>query len=204
MLLIDSREPKSIREMLEKSLPTKVVQLSCGDYISGRYAIERKTTSDFFQSLQDQRFWHQMSMISTMYAKVYLLIEGVTSPALYGKIKKVCNYVCMRYRVSILYTENQQHTALTLKMLYSFQGKPPPLLLLPRMNRQVQPQHAILCQFPGIGIKTARALLQKFGSLESIFQAPCSELKEVLGTKKRVQLRTVIKKRLYSESSQSQ
>ena len=42
-------------------------------------------------------------------------------------------------------------------------------------------QRYILAGIPGIGIKRAEALIQRFGSLKNVFAAPCEQLTQVPG-----------------------
>ena len=193
MLLIDRREPFLLQELLAKVVPTKVVQLPRGDYICGRCIIERKTVSDLFSSLNDQRFWHQIHTLLVGYEKAFLLVEGSVCLELQQKFQGLCNYTCMRYGVGVIYTKNVRESAALLKKFYRFQKTIIPSLILPRIKCHSIPQYAILCQFPRIGLKTARELMNTFGTLEQVFQASSCELKTVLGGKRRSVFRHVLK-----------
>ena len=76
MLLIDSHEPREIIKKLNTLIPTKVLRLKYGDYSFSDIVIERKTLSDFFSSLKNDRLKEQMESISRYYTEKYLLIEG--------------------------------------------------------------------------------------------------------------------------------
>ena len=76
MLLIDCHEPNAIIEKLESCIPTRVLTLKYGDYSFSDTVIERKTLSDFFTSIKNNKLQEQMEYMSRFYTEKYLLIEG--------------------------------------------------------------------------------------------------------------------------------
>ena len=76
MLLIDCHEPNAIIEKLKLFMPVRVLTLKYGDYSFSDTIIERKTLSDFFTSIKNNKLREQMEYISRFYTEKYLLIEG--------------------------------------------------------------------------------------------------------------------------------
>ena len=76
MLLIDCHEPNEILISLQAHLNVKVLKLKYGDYSFSDVVIERKTLSDFFSSIKNNRLAEQMEFMNRFYTKRYLLIEG--------------------------------------------------------------------------------------------------------------------------------
>ena len=201
MILIDYREPHTIADQLKLRVPIKTVRLPIGDYIIGDVVIERKTVSDLVHSAADHRLWNQLHTLHSVNRKTYILVEG-TLP----ETKQVCgliNYAVIRCNVPVIYTKDPQHTASLLYTIFLAKRKPPPTPLLPSLCTHIQPQYAILCQFPLIGIKTARVLLQKFGNLSNIFQAPPTQLKEILGKKQHQSFRQTLDSRIHQTPQNS-
>lgn len=177
MILVDYREPNVLVEKLR--IPFKKCNLSVGDYIIGECVVERKTRADFFFSLQDNRLWNQLTLMSRTYKNSYLLFEGYAS----YKVMNILNYASVYYRVLPLFSKDIQQTASILNSIFILSKKPQPNLLVPHQIRFAKPQLSILYQFPDIGIKTSRELLFRFETLSRIFNASHSELREVLDKK---------------------
>ena len=69
MLLIDYHEPIAIIEKLKSSLKVEVLKLKYGDYSFSDVVIERKTLSDFFLSLKNNRLADEMESINRYYTE---------------------------------------------------------------------------------------------------------------------------------------
>jgi len=192
MILVDDREPKEIIDKLRQRMPVKICRLLVGDYVIGEIVIERKTQTDLFNSANDNRLWNQLLLISKTYPKACLLFEGIVSPKTYG----IMNYAAAKYGVFPLYAENVQKTSTLISSLFVLNNKPASNILSPPKCKILPAQVGILSQFPGIGRKTAKELLCKFGNLSNIFNASRTELKEVLGRKRRVAFYKTLKEEL--------
>lgn len=80
-VVIDSREPKWIKELNFGGVPTTVAQLDCGDVQvvcddGEMLVIERKTPDDFLGSLKDDRLFVQVSKLRSVSKWAYVLITG--------------------------------------------------------------------------------------------------------------------------------
>ncbi len=183
----------------------KKAQLETGDYvISGKVAVERKTASDFLSSLMDGRLFSQLINLSEAYEQPLLLIEGTPNElfalsnihkhAIIGALTSIA----LNYRVPVLFTENERGTAefiyVIAKRLQSEKErdialrKGKPGLTLAEQQRYVAES------LPLVGPKTAKRLLEHFGSLHSLFNAELHELEklEKMGPKKAKKIRKLI------------
>jgi len=79
MLFIDSREPESISNIINKEyqIPIKRVRLSLGDYLFSNVCIERKTVNDFLSSIYNRRLFKQLYKLSLFSEKPILIIQGL-------------------------------------------------------------------------------------------------------------------------------
>lgn len=83
--MIDSREPEWVQKLALGGAQTVVTALDHGDILAttddgAMIAIERKTSSDFLASLQDERLWGQLAGIRALTPWAYLVITGPLSP----------------------------------------------------------------------------------------------------------------------------
>ena len=79
-LIVDNREPLNVVELLAKNspLPIEFKQLVTGDYVvedDDTVAIERKTLSDFADSIVDRRLFNQVDRLRK-FPHSYVLISG--------------------------------------------------------------------------------------------------------------------------------
>ena len=73
--VFDVKEPHGIQKLLLKASWISK-QLSAGDYITDRFIFERKTPSDFLQSLFDKRYKFQLAKMMATEKKIVYIIEG--------------------------------------------------------------------------------------------------------------------------------
>ncbi|MBI4148797.1 hypothetical protein HY490_05890 [Candidatus Woesearchaeota archaeon] len=179
MILIDDREPQELVYCIQQHCPVEQRRISVGDFLIGDEVIERKTVTDLIHSLEDNRFWNQLTVLQATYPRAFLLVEGRIFPKLYGPL----NYASSRLGIKLLFSEGHTHTATILSCLHTLKGKPAPRVLFPAQCKTAPPQLGILSQFPGVGWKTARTLLYTYGSLWKVLSAKPTDLKKTLGKK---------------------
>src|SRR3989339_625037 len=120
----DIREkPSLVTKILQKKCDLQFQSLVSADYrLSARLGVERKTTSDFLQSMIDKRLFNQLHELKRNFAKPLLLIEGngadlfslrkINENAIRGALASVV----IDYSVPIIWTHSPHETA---SMLYS-------------------------------------------------------------------------------------
>ncbi len=203
VVIVDAREDSLLKDKL-KGFGVKVVEknLDVGDIIvSERVCFERKSFRDFVRSIIDKRLFEQVSKMEKSFEKPVLVIEGfdfeesrMNKNVLLGAIA----FLISKSNVSIIFTDSLEDTVrlivgvakkeqLTNRVALSF-------VMVKKLIGKKGTKEFILASFPGIGLRTARKLLEKFGSLEKIFSASVPELvKAGLGKKKAVEFKKILK-----------
>ncbi|MCD6478513.1 MAG: hypothetical protein J7L44_01350 [Candidatus Diapherotrites archaeon] len=197
IIFADYREISSevVEFLRRKGAEVKEMQLEVGDYlISKEVVIERKTASDFLNSLMDGRLFNQLaSMLS--YDKPLLIVEGtprelfvlrdVNKNALIGALAAIS----LDFRVPILFSESKAQTANFIYIIAKRiqQGKDREISLRKKRAMSLKEQQQFIVEsLPLIGPKTAKRLLQHFGSVRGVFSATQKELESIpnIGKKK--------------------
>ena len=205
----DYREKNSllISELIHLGLKIEFKNLKVADYLVNDIAIERKTVSDFISSMINKRLLKQLEEIK-QYKNRLLIIEGIDEQDLYSdefskeksrwmqdrkpaggfqmhpnSVRGFLISILIKYKIPIIFTKNYKDSA---KFILVISKRKPRELSLnvskKSLNRKERLQF-ILESFPGIGPKTARKLLEKFGTIRNIINASDEELKEILGKK---------------------
>lgn len=193
IILADYREEKSgiDKLLMNEGIIVKFKQLTIGDYIiSGEYVIERKTIKDFVQSIFDGRLFDQAKRLALVSKFPTFIIENPFSTIL-NEVKNVNSIfgaliaLSYSYKIHIFYSENIEQTA-TILATMAKHGKyeyPSETFLKIRKKAETlkEKQELIISSIPGIGPKTAKRLLENFGSLKAIFTASPAQLSKIKG-----------------------
>jgi len=180
-------------------------QLEVGDYIiSSTVAIERKSIQDFLTSIMDGRLFSQLVFLADSYEKPLLLLEGRPHELFQltnmhkNAIIGVLTSVALNYRVPVLFSENERETAEFIYVIAKReQGKNKNEIALrkgkPGLTLEEQ-QRYIVESLPMVGPKSARRLLETFGSVRELFSADERELEKIekMGPKKAKKIRKLI------------
>jgi Fanconi anemia group M protein len=194
-LVIDQRELDSTiaRDLsTRENLTTRLETLAVGDYVcSDRVAVERKSVSDFLDTLTggDRSLFEQIGDLSRAYARPILLLEG---EGLYEErnvhpnaIRGALSSLAVDFGVSVLRTTDEADTADMLEVLARREQE--------TSDRQVQvhgekssktlaeQQEYVVSSIADIGPVTARALLEEFGTVEAVMTAREDDLLAVSG-----------------------
>src|SRR3989442_9162291 len=74
-LVVDSNEPRDIPERLrELGVDIEVQKIAPGDYVLGPVGIERKTLSDFFNSMVRKRLFEQVRRLRDAYPQPLVIL----------------------------------------------------------------------------------------------------------------------------------
>lgn len=186
---VDFREKNSLvpSYLLELDYQVNFVSLPVGDYIVNNVAIERKTVQDLKNSIIDKRIFTQMKELK-QYPLNLMIIEGKEN-VIY-EIKEnnfVLGFILsasLEYDINIIYSNNEKETANYINLLAKKKSKANisinPKKISLNLNEQ---KRYILESFPNIGPSKAKALIEKFGALNNIFNASEEEVKSILGSK---------------------
>ncbi|MBI2151894.1 DEAD/DEAH box helicase [Candidatus Woesearchaeota archaeon] len=185
-ILADHREKdnKVVKELIELGFSVRTEQLISADYlISGKVAVELKKVPDFVASLLDGRLLTQARELRQNFEKAVLVIEGEEDIYTVRKvhpnaIRGMLAALVLDFRIPVLYTKNPQETAALIGVMAKReQDTSRDFSLHERKPQSMKEQQEFLVSaFPGIGVLTARNLLNYFGTIKKLVNASKTEL----------------------------
>ena len=214
VIYVDSREqnPAIANKLSSLGCDVRVKMLDVGDYVlSDAVVVERKTLSDFLQSIIDGRLFEQLVNMKTNYEKPLLLVEGDLS-RIYSirnihknSIIGALTSAALNYQVPIMFAGNARETVDFLHNIAKREqlGKQKDIRL--RIGRKkmtlAEQQRFIVESLPFVGSKMAKALLKEFGSVREIANAYSKDLQKVenLGLKKAKHIKKVFREKYKEE-----
>ncbi len=194
-VIVDIHEKNSsvISELISLDLEVEFQPLKVGDYLVSGVCIERKTVSDFISSMISRRLLRQLGEMQ-QYENRLLIIEGIDEQELYldgnptgmnpNSVRGFLLSILLKHKVPIIFTKNAEDTAKFISVLARKKSSEEVSLNVKKKSLSSKEQmQFVLESFPGIGPKTARILLKKFGSVSKVINAPEEELKKLMGKK---------------------
>ena len=205
MIIIDSREPKEMVELIKReNVPYQIQDLLWTDYLvcHNEYAIpvERKTAEDFVASIEDGRIFNQAYMMSTLSPIGYIVVEGTPSIALFERKFPRRAYIGalaslalkrspygQRGHISIITVDSYHDTSLFLVLLHKqlVEGKlerlPKLIVKGKKMLDKKGVMIAMLQAIPGVGQERARRIAEKYNSITELIKASIGELASIEG-----------------------
>lgn len=193
VIIVDHREKNSlvISELIHLGIQVNFEHLEVADFLVKEVAIERKTVSDFLNSMMNKRLIFQLENLK-QYEKTLLIIEGIEEHEIYSEssginpnaIRGFLLSILLKFQIPIIFTKDYEDTAKFIAVLAKKEEKPSDSLRAKRKvrNKKEQIQY-ILEGFPGIGPTLAKKLLKKFGTLRNILNTNQEELEHTLGKK---------------------
>ena len=186
-LIVDANEPEDIPERLrELGVAVQIQKIAPGDYVLGPVGIERKTLTDFFNSLVRKRLFEQVQRLRDAYPQPLVILEGDLSEL--STFKHPQSFLGallaleVKEHVPVLTTADKEQTALVLTVLWKSQDKGAPeygLRHKPKALSVGQRQRFLVEGLPHIGETLSRNLLEMFGSVRGVFNASEAELGRV-------------------------
>jgi len=188
---IHEKDSMILSELKEnKDIDLVIDSLKIGDYLIGNTIIERKTIPDFISSMLNKRLIEQLNQMQKYKSKL-LIIEGEIENLYPDKKESKLNPNAIRgfilsiitnYNTNIIFTQNYQDTSNYLITLAKQQLKPKTEISMhARIPKTLREQKKyVLESFPNIGPKKAKKLLEKFKTLNKVFNASQEELNEIL------------------------
>ena len=161
-----------------------VEPLSAGDYrISGGALVERKTVADLHGSLGRGRLWSQIGRIRDEAAVPFLFVEGadIDDGPCHPNAIRGCLLAVADLGVAIIRSSNPADTAHWLHRLAVRQERRRHASTPTSGRRLERPGLSMLRGVAGISDATARALLERFGSIERLLAVGQDEWAKVNG-----------------------
>lgn len=196
-IAVDHREDPLFDDMF-RSMGAHVDRraLDVGDFLcSARLVVERKSRSDFEQSVIDGRLFSQLPNLVSNYERVVIIVEGEEEEGRLqrGSLLGAYSSIVADYGASLLFTSGKEATA---ELIFNFAKheqlvKKQPMRIYAKKKTFTPSQNAraIVEALPMVGPKSAKALLRHFSNVESIAAAGEKDLAAVPGIgKKRAKL----------------
>ncbi len=186
---VDFREKNSLVPslLMKEGLVIEWKQLPVGDYIVNGVAIERKSVSDLKGSIISKRIVSQLFELK-QYERGILVVEGIIEEDVYSggihenAFRGFLLSVALDFQVPIIFTHDSKDTAKYLSVLARKKDKEGAGIRATKIHLTNEEQvQFILEGFPNVGAVKAKKLVEKFGSLKNIFEAPTEKLEEILG-----------------------
>jgi len=193
-ITIDYREKNSLlpSELKYLGFEIEFKELKVADYLVKNVAIERKTVSDFINSMINKHLLRQLEELQ-QYENKLLIIEGIEEQEIYSDDKQEGVHanairgfllsILLKHKIPLLFTKDYKDTAKFIERIARKKENEPSLNATKKSRNKKEQMQFILEGFPGIGPKTAKKLLKEFRSLENIFKTSKKELKNSIGKK---------------------
>ncbi len=196
-IVVDDRESrKGVTRALQETEDVSVSfrRLPLGDYLVDlKFLVERKTFSDFACSIKDGRLFHQASRLASQPIRSAILLEGTLDDLQQSSMSREAMQgaliaLTIVYGIPVLRSTGPQESSRLLlyaaRQIRSRQLRPL-RRQAKRPKGKTKLQLHILQGLPGIGPARARTMLQVFGSVLAIVNAPIEELTKVRGIGKK-------------------
>lgn len=204
VVIADDRENAVAKKLSKMEITVRKNRLDVADFLlSERTAVERKSASDFVDSLVDQRLFDQMPDLQ-QFENPVIMIEGddlyshrqIHPNAIRGALASIA----IDHGIPILWTDDEEDTAEMLKTLAKREQEENDRTVSIRGTRSVKSeaelQQFVVAGLPDVNTKLAERLLEEFGSIQAIFTASNSDLMEIegIGEKTADNIRTLIQR----------
>ena len=191
-IVVDNRENNDLlKELFRiKELKVETKKLEVGDIIISDYiAIERKSKSDFVNSIIDKRLFEQLMNLSSNYRRPVLILEGNENIFSIRNlnpnvIRSTLSAIAVDMRIPIIFTENLTETAqmiLTIAKRSIKEKKEISLADNKTSHSENEELEKFVSSIPKINVISAKSLLLKFKSIEKLVNADEKTLQEVEG-----------------------
>lgn len=192
-VFMDHREPFQMSNYLsDLGASVQLKQLQVADYIcSERVAVEKKTISDFLQSIINLRIFKQAKEISESFERPVIILEGNPDMLFLERgvhansIRGVLSSLAIDYKIPLMWTANTKETAnMVFWMARREQiGEKKEIQIRAKVKKESLPeqQEFILAGLPNISNKLSRSLLSHFKTVKKVFNASEEKLQKVDG-----------------------
>lgn len=194
-IIVDDRESRSgnITSLKRRRCKVKVEHLDVGDYIVGDVVIERKDGADFISSIRDKRIWNQAKNLvqaehpiiavidNNIWKTIYFTRSNWMHKSFYGALTKLTT----SYGITVLMFTDDDDFLRYVKRLDAQQGKKGsgvrPATLQRKATSMAIRQENNVCAVSGVSVKTAKLILNHFGSVRKVANATVKQLEKIDG-----------------------
>jgi ERCC4-type nuclease len=181
-IIVDVHERQSAipDTLAELGAEVEIASLPAGDYAVGADTlVERKRVLDLHAAVLKGRLWPQLGKLRAACAFPYLLVEGADidrGPLHHNAVRGACLAV-IDQGIALLRSGYQRDSALWIHRLAVRCQEIEPAAERPAYAQRPRPKpgeetaEALLAAVPGISTTSARALLDRFGSVAAVVAA---------------------------------
>jgi len=197
-IIADQRESRTKTYEWLKSFDATIIekQLDVGDYIvSDRVGIERKTITDFLQSILNQRLFRQLEGLCKSFDKPLMILEGDQRMLFSARnihpntIHGVLSSISIDYRIPIIWMYSPKMTASQIYWTAWREQKKEKRVLQTRACKKTkniaQQQEFIVAGLPSINTILSRRLLKEFRTIKNVFSLTEGDLQKMEGIGKK-------------------
>lgn len=191
-VLVDKREPDwVVRGLVKRGLRVKKAILEVADVVYNDLAIERKSASDFVNSLVSKRLWAQLENLK-QYPKPCLVIVGSLKETLAftnnpSNLYKAClgtlSSIIVKFGIPVVVVETEESFLdLVTFMVKSVDKKgSKPVRVTKRKRTLEEEKEDLLVAIEGVGRTLAKRLLENFKTIKNIVEAEPIQIAKVKG-----------------------
>lgn len=201
VIYADSREHSSrvLRELEQLNVKIKVKNLAVADYqLSEDVAIERKTTSDFTNSIMDKRLHKQAKELVENFKKPLIIIEGTdlySGPVHPNAVRGALASIAIDFGIPLIPTKSPEDTAAMINRIAIREQREEKSEIQVRTEKKPlttwDQQLYIVESLPNVGPVTARKLLEEFKNVKAVINATEEDLKRIEGIGDKIAKRIV-------------
>ena len=194
-LIVDAKEPASIRAVADGVENMAIDAVIIGEY--RKYAIERKTVTDLYDSIIDGRLIRQLKELERLREEEgYIPILAVVGD--WGRLSKMLKLTLYQifglqmtsiaFGVGMVWIKKKEHYIEFLNYLKKKSGRKPrysrPTIPKPMERTMRDEVLDVITAMRGIGEKNGIALMERFRTIKNLACASLEELSEVIGGKR--------------------
>ena len=177
---VHERQSRVAETLTELGAQIETASLPAGDYAVGAHTlVERKRVADLHGAVLKGRLWPQLAKLRAACPFPYLLVEGTDidrGPLHHNAVRGACLAV-IDQGIALLRSGYQRDSALWIHRLAVRCQEIEPAAERPASAQRPRPKpggdtaEALLAAVPGISTTSARALLDRFGSVAAVVNA---------------------------------
>lgn len=183
---VDDRECNEILLSVlkrQKGTQMQICRLPIGDFqVDNFLLVERKTIPDLIASIKDGRWFRQATKLASLPIQSLVILEGTsvdyqTLGMKRESVQGALVTLSLLFKIPMLRSKNPEETANLIlygaRQMRSFgchPGPVRPISFSKKVQTKLKRQIHVLQGLPGIGPTRARFLLEKFGTLNAVFE----------------------------------
>ena len=206
-LVVDSREPQELMELLrKKEIEVVEQQLDVGDYVyvaedpTKSFVVERKTWSDLIASFTEPkpRLWDQLQnmrmnkeqyrpilvIVGDLGDKYKIIVQRVGASRLLSGLRGIVCSIAYDFQIPSIVVENEGEFVDVMISLIKQANSPPgerPVEFHKRYKTVRENQEDMLTAVKSIGMKTAKKLLDEFKTVKNVINQDEQTLQASVG-----------------------